>query len=266
MTAPPCILLANGAAGATVLDHATASGWPVERLVLNEPSRQREAVRLRNRAEDRGIPVTVWSPDAVSTLVRHAASPSAPWLLSVFFGHILPSTVLDAYDGRAANVHPSFLPWGRGKHPNVWSILEGTPAGASLHVMTEEVDRGPILAQRTVDSHLGDTGASLYSKLERACADLVIEAWPGIADLLPGAPQPDGGSYHEAAEFATLAEYDLSASHEAAALFHRLRALTFPPYDALRVRLGSEVVEARVVLTLIEPGVRSDGAPIGDDP
>jgi methionyl-tRNA formyltransferase len=47
----------------------------------------------------------------------------------------LRSRVLDLFPGHCVNIHRSFLSWGRGAHSNVWSIVEGTPAGATLHYM-----------------------------------------------------------------------------------------------------------------------------------
>jgi methionyl-tRNA formyltransferase len=177
-----------------------------------------------------------------------AAGRSDLWLLSIYFGHIVPAETLEAFRGRAANLHPSPLPFGRGKHTNVWPLIEGTPAGVALHVMTSEVDRGPVLVRREVPVRLHDTAATLYARLEEACMDLIVEAWPRVEDLLPGEPQGDGGTYHEAADFASLAEFDLTDKPEAAALFHRLRALSFPPHDGLRIRLGPDVVEAQISL------------------
>ena len=245
---PPCILLANGRVGAAFLEHAVSAGWQIERLVLNAPSRQREPHRLRAIADRAGIEVAEWAPGTPGTLRDVAAGRIDLWLLSVYFGHIVPRETLAAYEGRAANLHPSLLPFGRGTHTNVWPLIEDVPAGASLHVMTPEVDRGPVLLRKDVPVHLHDTGATLYARLEDASIELILDAWPRVQELLPGEPQDHDGSYHAAADFASLTQFDLTDNREATALFNRLRALTFPPHDGLRVRLGTEVVEARIVL------------------
>src|SRR3954447_21138388 len=68
----------------------------------------------------------------------------------VSFGHrhIVPAEVLDALDGRALNLHISLLPWNRGSDPNLWSWLENTPKGVTVHWMTAALDRGDIAGQR----------------------------------------------------------------------------------------------------------------------
>ena len=203
---PPCILLANGRVGVHFLEHAVSAGWPVECLVLNAPRRQREANRLQEISDRAGIHVLHWAPGTPETLKDLATGRSDLWLLSVYFGHIVPRETLAAYEGRAANLHPSPLPFGRGKHTNVWPIIEDTPAGVSLHVMTPEIDRGPVLLGREVPVHLDDTGATLYARLEEAGKELIIDAWPRVQELLPGEPQDHDGSYHAAAEFASSPE------------------------------------------------------------
>ena len=49
------------------------------------------------------------------------------------FGNIVPPEILDIPDEGCINVHPGYLPHLRGYNPNVWSIVEDRPAGASIH-------------------------------------------------------------------------------------------------------------------------------------
>src|SRR5215204_5347537 len=52
--------------------------------------------------------------------------------ISVFFGYLLRADFLKTFPRGVINLHPSFLPFNRGAYPNVWPILDGTPAGATL--------------------------------------------------------------------------------------------------------------------------------------
>ena len=63
-------------------------------------------------------------------------------------------------------------------HPNVWSIIEETPAGVTLHYIDAGVDTGDIIAQRDVQQTELDTGETLYHRLEQASVELFKEAWP----------------------------------------------------------------------------------------
>ena len=90
--------------------------------------------------------------------------------VSVSFGYILRRALLDLLPAGCINLHPALLPYNRGAHPNIWSIIDRTPAGATLHYIDEGVDTGDIIAQRSVPADLADTGETLYLKLERASA------------------------------------------------------------------------------------------------
>src|SRR5882672_11396193 len=49
--------------------------------------------------------------------------------LSLLFDYILRPDLLEVLPAGVINLHPSYLPYNRGQYPNVWSIVEGTPAG-----------------------------------------------------------------------------------------------------------------------------------------
>ncbi|MBI2531115.1 MAG: formyl transferase [Deltaproteobacteria bacterium] len=102
--------------------------------------------------------------------------------VSVFFGYILRPDFLAVPPAGYINLHPSFLPFNRGAHPNVWSILEGTPAGATLHYLDPSVDTGDIIAQRRVEVEPTDTAETLYRRLEYACVELFAKTWPLVRE------------------------------------------------------------------------------------
>ena len=152
--------------------------------------------------------------------------------LSVFFGYILRPAFLDLFPAGTVNLHPSYLPNNRGHYPNVWSIVDGTPAGATLHYVDTGVDTGDIIARRRERVDPVDTGESLYRKLERACVALFKETWPLIrAGRAPRVPQnPGEGTAHRSADAERGAAIDLDRTYTARALIDLIRARTFPPY------------------------------------
>ena len=72
------------------------------------------------------------------------------FIVSFGYRHILPLGVLQCYLKRAINIHISYLPWNRGADPNLWSFLEDTPKGVSIHYLTEKIDAGDILCQEEI--------------------------------------------------------------------------------------------------------------------
>lgn len=119
--------------------------------------------------------------------------------ISALFGYIMKRRVLETMPYGCINIHPAFLPYNRGAYPNVWSIIDNTPAGVTIHYIDEGVDTGDIIAQREVDVESVDTGRSLYQKLESASLELFKETWPLIAaGKAPRIAQSGGGTLHRA--------------------------------------------------------------------
>jgi methionyl-tRNA formyltransferase len=152
--------------------------------------------------------------------------------LSVLFGYILRPEFLDLFPFGVVNLHPAYLPYNRGAYPNVWSIVERTPAGATLHYVDAGVDTGDIIAQRQVPIDPVDTGETLYRKLEQACIDLFRESWPLIrSGRAPRVQQDEGeGTYHRTHDVEQIDTIDLNRTYTARELTDIIRARTFSPY------------------------------------
>ena len=70
------------------------------------------------------------------------------------------------YQGRLVNIHPSLLPAFTGLHTHQRAIDAGCRvAGATVHLVTAELDSGPILAQAVVPVLPLDTAASLAARV-----------------------------------------------------------------------------------------------------
>ncbi len=123
------------------------------------------------------------------------------FLVSFGYRHRLPAAVLDLFPERALNIHISYLPWNRGADPNLWSFLEDTPKGVTVHFMTEAIDAGPVLGQKKIAVSQDETLKTSYAALQQAAADLFFELWPAIKkNEIAGEPQAPGGSFHRKAD------------------------------------------------------------------
>ena len=170
--------------------------------------------------------------------VQHEIAELQPDLgLSVLFGYILREPLLACFERGCVNLHPSYLPWNRGAHPNVWSIIDGTPAGVTLHRIDAGigagVDTGDILARRRVEVAAVDTGATLYHKLERAGLALLQDSWPALlrGELVAEPQDPKAGDTHRARDLRRTDRIDLDRSYTGRELIDLLRARTFAPFD-----------------------------------
>lgn len=81
------------------------------------------------------------------------------------------------------NLHGSLLPLGQGPHPHIWSWINGDPHGVTIHKMSAEIDKGPIIVQRQLElepcEHSID---STLCALVDAGTELFRENWTDIAE------------------------------------------------------------------------------------
>ena len=82
------------------------------------------------------------------------------------FMRILTPAFVASYAGRLINIHPSLLPKFPGLHTHRQALQAGeTEHGATVHVVTAELDHGPILGQVSVPVLPGDTEDSLAARV-----------------------------------------------------------------------------------------------------
>jgi methionyl-tRNA formyltransferase len=216
------LLLANNGLGASVGRYLRERDELIG-LIVHPPERRGAADELA--ALD--VPTWTWPADleVVATLAPEC-------LLSVLFGYLLPREWLELPTWGAVNLHPSLLPFNRGANPNVWPLVDHTPAGTTLHVMSPEIDGGAVIAQREVPVHPDDTAYSLHQRLHAASYELVCDTWPSMPTITPRT-QEGTGSSHRVADLQLL---DLGP--EDFATLDKLRARHFPPYGAQFERDG----------------------------
>jgi methionyl-tRNA formyltransferase len=126
---------------------------------------------------------------------------NAEWIVSYGYRHILREPLLSAYAKRIINLHIGYLPWGRGADANLWSWIEGTPKGVTIHEVDAGIDTGPIIVQRHVEFPSSETLATSYQRLRETVEALFAEFWSVIrSGSIVSFPQPTGGSYHRASQ------------------------------------------------------------------
>ena len=117
--------------------------------------------------------------------------------VSYRYRHLIKGPVIQHLNGRIINLHISLLPWNRGADPNLWSFLEDTPKGVTIHYIDEGLDTGEILVQKDVNYYMNDTLRSTYSRLSARIEDLFRIHWPDImSEKLTSYPQVGAGSFH----------------------------------------------------------------------
>jgi phosphoribosylglycinamide formyltransferase 1 len=165
------ILISGRGSNMEAIVRACASeGWParIAAVVSNRP----DAAGLAF-ARERGIETVVVDHKAFATReafdarLAEAIGPFAPDVIVLAgFMRLLTSSFIRRFAGRVVNVHPSLLPAFTGLHTHRRAIEAGCKAaGATVHLVTEALDCGPIIAQAVVPVLPGDTEATLSARV-----------------------------------------------------------------------------------------------------
>ncbi len=122
-------------------------------------------------------------------LARVLSEASIDLVAMAGFGTIVTGAFHRAFPGRVLNTHPSLLPEFKGWHAVAATLAAGvSESGCTVHVATEELDDGPILAQRGVPIFPEDDEASLHERIKAVERTLYPEVIARVmASLAQGA-------------------------------------------------------------------------------
>lgn len=115
------------------------------------------------------------------------------------YRYIIHKDLIFYLNNKIINLHISFLPWNRGADPNIWSFIDNTPKGVSIHLINEGLDKGDILVQKEVFFDLNnETLRSSYDKLNQIIKELLKKNWNDIkSNRIKSKKQKGKGSYHK---------------------------------------------------------------------
>ena len=164
------------------LAHAVDAGTlmaEISMLVVNNPG-----CGAQQRAQRLGVPCTVLDHRVLKererldrTLVDCFRSAAVEVVVMAGWMRIVTPVLINGYSGRLVNIHPSLLPSFKGLDGIGQALAAGVKiTGCSVHLVTAELDGGPILAQAAVPVEEKDTHATLSERVHQAEHRLLPEA------------------------------------------------------------------------------------------
>ena len=119
--------------------------------------------------------IKVVTPDSVNTeeFVEQLKDLEIDFIVVVAFGQLIGKLLLEEFNDRIINLHPSILPKYRGAAPMQFTLLNGDEKTAPTTMLIEKgMDSGDILMQNIVDVDIKDD----YYSLEEKMSDLGSKA------------------------------------------------------------------------------------------
>ncbi len=131
---------------------------------------------VKEKAVALGIPV--YQPEKIKKeeCVRELLKYEPEMIIVAAYGQILPESILTMAKHGCINVHGSLLPKYRGAAPIQWAIIDGEKeTGVTTMKMDAGIDTGDMIDKTVVSIAKEETTQTLYDKLMRAGASLLLE-------------------------------------------------------------------------------------------
>lgn len=149
-------------------------------------------------------------------------------IISYNYNYMIDSKVINYMNGNVINLHISLLPWNRGFSPNIWSFIEDTPKGVTIHQVDAGLDTGKIIFQKECYFEPEkETFLSTYNRLNKEIVELFKENWEAIRDRKYVLYEQTGkGSCHTKQDLKRLQEkVDFEWSDNIAEFFEKYRVI-----------------------------------------
>ena len=172
-----CVCVSGGGTNLQALMDAIDSGTVTNTQIVRVISNNKGAYALE-RAEKKGIDAIVVSPkdyesrELFNDALLQSVNEAEPDLIVLAgFLVVLPSKMIQKYEGRIINIHPALIPSFCGKgyyglHVHEAVLARGVKiTGATVHYVDEGTDTGPILLQKAVEVLPDDTPQILQRRV-----------------------------------------------------------------------------------------------------
>jgi methionyl-tRNA formyltransferase len=226
------VLFINGHLGRLVLSHVLKdSDLDIKLIVLNHPNKRSrnfhsEVEQIVSSSKEK-IPITEWGNN--DFIEHHELLAQCSFGISALFGHLIPESIINRLSKGIINLHPSLLPLGKGADPVPWAIISSEKQGATIHLVSDELDGGAILSQKEIHSNLAMNAgeiyelciASLFTQLQE-----LLHPWLE-GDILPSAQSRISKSVRKSNELDSLRTLHASEVSTFSSFIRRLQALTY---------------------------------------
>ncbi|KMS60422.1 phosphoribosylglycinamide formyltransferase [Novosphingobium barchaimii LL02] len=163
------LISGSGTNMAALLYASRAADCPYEIVLVAANDPDAKGLRL---AEAEGLATFALShkgmkrPEHDAAMDKAIRASGAAWVALAGYMRILTPEFVGKWEGRMVNIHPSLLPKYTGLHTHDRAIEAGdSHGGVSVHLVTAQLDDGPVLGQTPVAILPGDTADSLAARV-----------------------------------------------------------------------------------------------------
>lgn len=164
------LISGNGSNLQALIDHAAQGNYRIACVISNKANayglQRANQAGIANHVVDHNKYDSREAFDAA--LVKQLNHHQVDLVVLAGFMRMLTPTFIQAFSPSIINIHPSLLPKYPGLHTHQRALDAGDREhGVSVHIVTEELDAGPVLAQAQCTIEPNDTAESLQQKVHQ---------------------------------------------------------------------------------------------------
>lgn len=208
------LISGSGTNMAALLYASRAADCPYEICLVGSNNPQAGGLKL---AEAEGVPTFALAHKGMDRAAHDAAidaairASGAEYVALAGYMRILTPEFVASWEGRMVNIHPSLLPKYPGLHTHQRALEAGdSHGGCSVHLVTAELDAGPLLGQAPVAVMPGDTADTLAARVLIAEHQLYSRC---LSALVSQASSPEWLTAQVRARAMALPEAEETLSH-----------------------------------------------------
>lgn len=170
------VMLVNDRVGLELIKFLKADKQKIVALILDREKRLFEEIKKESKTK------TFFYADSLRApkILERVKALKPDLAICTWCRSLLKREFLDIFPEGVINLHDAYLPYGRGKYPQVWAIIQGFPYGVTLHYMNEIFDAGDIIARKRLNIKITDTGGTLMERALDELEKLFKKTWPKI--------------------------------------------------------------------------------------
>lgn len=168
-------------------------------------------------------------------------------IISLHCKQLFPKSLISKV--KCINIHPGLNPYNRGWFPQVFSIINKLPAGATIHEIDEELDHGNIIGQKEINIESYDTSFTAYNKILDIEIDLLRQNLDSIiSDNYKAFTPKSAGNLNLKSDFNELCRIDLDEKASYRDVIDHLRALSHDDYNNAFYEENGRKVYLRIII------------------
>lgn len=198
--------------------------------------------------------IIFWDKKNNQKLLRNLVELKPSKFFLLWWPYILKKKFIIIPKYETINIHPSYLPFFKGKDSNFWSIINNGPFGVSIHRVNLNIDSGTILYRKKINKiDFTYDAKDLYRISQQLIINLFKEKYKILRKkkLLTGFKNKKVGKINKRIHMLKKSKINLKKNYKGEDIINLLRAKNFPPNDGIILEKNKKKYSININIKLI---------------